>query len=42
MGRSLAQRLAAHGSPVAITDIDEQALKGDRRKHIGAGADAGA
>ena len=27
MGRSLAQRLAAHGSPVAITDIDEQGLK---------------
>lgn len=27
MGRSLAQRLPAHGSPVAITDIDEQGLK---------------
>jgi NADP-dependent 3-hydroxy acid dehydrogenase YdfG len=27
MGRSLAQRLAAHGSPVAITDIDERGLK---------------
>jgi NAD(P)-dependent dehydrogenase (short-subunit alcohol dehydrogenase family) len=27
MGRSLAQRLAAHGSPVAITDIDELGLK---------------
>ena len=27
MGRSLAQRLAAHGSPVAITDIDEPGLK---------------
>lgn len=27
MGRSLAQRLAAHGSPVAITDVDEQGLK---------------
>ncbi len=27
MGRSLAQRLAAHGSPVAITDIDEVGLK---------------
>jgi NAD(P)-dependent dehydrogenase (short-subunit alcohol dehydrogenase family) len=27
MGRSLAQRLAAYGSPVAITDIDEQGLK---------------
>ncbi len=27
MGRSLAQRLAAHGSPVAISDIDEQGLK---------------
>ena len=27
MGRSLAQRLAAYGSPVAITDIDERGLK---------------
>src|SRR3954468_13950597 len=27
MGRSLAQRLAAHGSPVAITDIDAVGLK---------------
>lgn len=27
MGRSLAQRLSAHGSPVAITDIDEAGLK---------------
>jgi NADP-dependent 3-hydroxy acid dehydrogenase YdfG len=27
IGRSLAQRLAAHGSPVAITDIDERGLK---------------
>ena len=27
MGRSLAQRLAAHGSPVAISDIDGQGLK---------------
>ena len=27
MGRSLAQRLSAHGSPVAITDINEQGLK---------------
>jgi NAD(P)-dependent dehydrogenase (short-subunit alcohol dehydrogenase family) len=27
MGRSLAQRLAAYGSPVAITDIDELGLK---------------
>ncbi len=27
MGRSLAQRLAAHGSPVTITDIDERGLK---------------
>jgi NADP-dependent 3-hydroxy acid dehydrogenase YdfG len=27
MGRSLAQRLAAHGSPVAITDVDEQGLQ---------------
>lgn len=27
MGRSLAQRLSAHGSPVAISDIDEQGLK---------------
>jgi NADP-dependent 3-hydroxy acid dehydrogenase YdfG len=27
MGRSLAQRLAAHGSPLAITDIDEVGLK---------------
>ena len=27
MGRSLAQRLAAHGSPVAITDVDERGLQ---------------
>lgn len=27
MGRSLAQRLSAHGSPVALSDIDEQGLK---------------
>ena len=27
MGRSLAQRLSAYGSPVAITDIDERGLK---------------
>ena len=27
MGRSLAQRLSAHGSPVAITDIDDIGLK---------------
>lgn len=27
IGRSLAQRLSAHGSPVAITDIDERGLK---------------
>lgn len=27
MGRSLAQRLAAHGCPVAITDVDERELK---------------
>jgi NAD(P)-dependent dehydrogenase (short-subunit alcohol dehydrogenase family) len=27
MGRSLAQRLTAYGSPVAITDIDERGLK---------------
>ena len=27
IGRGLAQRLSAHGSPVAITDIDERGLK---------------
>ncbi|KUH75757.1 acetoin dehydrogenase [Mycolicibacterium novocastrense] len=27
MGRSLAQRLSAHGSPVAITDVNEAGLK---------------
>jgi len=27
IGRALAQRLSAHGSPVAITDIDERGLK---------------
>jgi NAD(P)-dependent dehydrogenase (short-subunit alcohol dehydrogenase family) len=37
IGRALAQRLSAHGWPVAIADVDEHGLKETRNLPAGAG-----